>query len=119
MRRAWESGATLTLFTDEFRNPIPATATARALWEIVSANQQGIYHLGGAERLSRWEIGQLLAAHSPEWTVRLRPGSLRNYQGLRRSPDTTLNCAKAQGLLSFPLPAFSAWLAENAESLKR
>jgi len=31
MRRSWQAGQSLRLFTDEFRSPIPAHATARAI----------------------------------------------------------------------------------------
>jgi hypothetical protein len=36
-----------------------------------------------------------------------QPGSLKDYTGAPRSPDTSLDCAKAQAKLSFPLPKFS------------
>lgn len=113
MRRAWERGQTLNLFTDEFRNPLPAPVTARALWEIALANRPGLYHLAGAERLSRWEIGERLAARWLHLNPRLIPASLKDYRGPVRSPDTTLDCRKAQSLLTFPLPRFSDWLREN------
>jgi dTDP-4-dehydrorhamnose reductase len=113
MRLAWQAGRTLTLFTDEFRCPIPATITARATWALTLQDKSGLYHLAGSERLSRWEIGQLVAARWPQLDPRLRPGSLRDYQGAPRSPDTSLNCAKIQALLSFPLPGLSAWLKAN------
>jgi dTDP-4-dehydrorhamnose reductase len=48
-RKAWESGKTLTLFTDEFRCPISAAVTARAMWELAGRNQPGLYHLAGSE----------------------------------------------------------------------
>ena len=35
---------------------------------------------------------------------RLEPASVRGYAGAPRAPDTSLNCAKAQALLSFRLP---------------
>jgi dTDP-4-dehydrorhamnose reductase len=110
MRRAVDRGETLQLFTDEFRCPIPAEVTAKATWELVSQNKPGLYHVVGSERLSRWEIGQLLAKH---WGVdaKMEPGSIRDFRGLPRSPDTSLNCAKVQRLLSFQLPRFSEWLA--------
>ena len=66
MRRAWQAGQTLRLFTDEFRSPIPAEVTARAIWELAAQNKPGLYHVAGSERLSRWQIGQLLAARWPE-----------------------------------------------------
>jgi dTDP-4-dehydrorhamnose reductase len=114
LRRAWEAGQTVRLFTDEFRSPIPAEVTARAVWELARQNAPGLYHLAGAERLSRWEIGNLLAARWPELEARREPCSLRSYQGPARPPDTSLDCAKIQRLLSTPLPRFSAWLAKSA-----
>ena len=102
MRRAWQAGQTLRLFTDEFRSPIPAEVTARAIWELAALNQAGLYHVAGSERLSRWQIGQLLAARWPELKPKIEPGSLKEYAGAPRAPDTSLNCAKAQKLLSFP-----------------
>ena len=142
-RAAWQRGETLKLFTDEFRNPIGADVTARAIWELASighaANKvgrvtpcaptsgqstsgahgvsrptlnepYGIFHVAGAERLSRLQIGQLLASQWPELTCRMEPASLRDFPGPPRAADCSLNCAKAQALLSFPLPHFSDWL---------
>ena len=104
MLRAWRAGRTLKLFVDEFRCPIFAEATARATWELIARNQPGLYHVAGSQRLSRWEIGQIIAARRPDSNPRIEPASLKDYEGAPRSPDTSLNCAKAQALLSFPLP---------------
>lgn len=116
MRQAVERGETLKLFTDEFRCPIPAIATARAVWELAARNQPGLYHLAGSERLSRWQIGQLLAKHYFKSDAKMEPSSIKDFRGLPRSPDTSLNCAKIQKLLSFPLPRFSEWLARSAKT---
>jgi dTDP-4-dehydrorhamnose reductase len=119
MRLAWQAGRTLKLFTDEFRCPIPAVVTARALWEFVAAGLEGsralggLVHLAGSERLSRWEIGEALAARHPEAMGRIEPGQLRDYQGAPRAPDTSLDCSRAQGHLSFPLPGYRTWLTEQ------
>jgi dTDP-4-dehydrorhamnose reductase len=67
--------------------------------------------LAGSERLSRWQIGELLAARHPQFRAFMQPVSQREYQGPPRPADLTLNCAKIQRLLSFPLPKFSNWLA--------
>jgi dTDP-4-dehydrorhamnose reductase len=113
MRLAWTQGRTLNLFVDEFRCPIAATETARAVWEMVGRNCRGLYHLAGSERLSRWQIGQLLAARWPQLNPKIKPGSLKDYSGAPRSPDISLNCSKAQALLSFPLPGFTKWLEDH------
>jgi dTDP-4-dehydrorhamnose reductase len=110
MKNAWLAGQTLRLFADEFRCPIPAEATARATWELTQKQCTGLFHVAGSERLSRWQIGELLASHWPEIDCRRERTSLRDYQGAPRSPDTSLNCTRAQEALSFPLPSFRAWL---------
>jgi dTDP-4-dehydrorhamnose reductase len=112
-RAAWQRDEVLPLFTDEFRCPITAEVTARAVWELAAANQPGLYHLAGAERLSRYEIGTLLAARWPQLQPRVEPDSVRNFSGPRRSPDCSLDVSKIQRVLSFPLPKFSVWLAQN------
>ncbi|HEU5071308.1 MAG TPA: SDR family oxidoreductase [Verrucomicrobiae bacterium] len=112
-RNAWHAGQSLRLFTDEFRSPIDASVTARAIWELALANATGLFHVAGAERLSRFELGQLLAARWPELNPRIEAASLKEYHGAPRPPDCSLNCAKVQALLSFPLPRYSDWLAST------
>lgn len=109
-RLAWRAGRTLRLFTDEFRCPIDASVTARAVWELVGADATGLFHVAGAERLSRFALGGLLADRWPEWNPRIEAASLAGYDGPPRPPDCSLNCAKVQRLLSFPLPRYSQWL---------
>jgi len=111
---AWRAGTTMSLFVDEFRCPIPAAATARAVWELARAGATGLYHVAGAEKLSRWQIGELLTAGRPEFRAMIRPGSLKDYEGAPRSPDTSLNCAKAQARLGFVLPKFSDAVRESS-----
>lgn len=107
---AWSNGQTLRLFTDEYRSPIDASVTARAIWELTLANVAGIFHVAGAERLSRFELGKVFAARWPELNPRIEPASLAEYRGAPRPPDCSLNCDKAQALLSFPLPRYGKWL---------
>ena len=116
MRRAWEGGQSVRLFRDEFRSPIGARVTARAVWELAARDQPGIYHVAGSERLSRLQIGQLLAARWPGLHPRIVPASVKDYTGEPRPPDTSLNCAKAQRCLSFALPGLTQWLAEHPEA---
>lgn len=113
MAQAWRAGKLLKLFVDEFRCPIPVCATARALWELLGQEVTGTLHLAGSERLSRWEIGSLLAPRHRDLNPRLEPSSLKEYQGAPRSPDIALDSGRAQRLLSFRLPRFSQWLDEN------
>ncbi|HTL16484.1 MAG TPA: SDR family oxidoreductase [Patescibacteria group bacterium] len=116
-RIAWEAGKTLTLFTDEFRCPIAAVETARTVWRLVTGSHAGLYHLAGSERLSRWQMGQLLAARWPQLNPKFVPGSAAAFPGVPRSPDTSLNCVKLERLLSLRLPGLTEWLAAHPEEI--
>ena len=113
---AWARGKVLDLFTDEFRCPIAANITADAIWELVDRKASGLYHLCGSERVSRHQIGELLAELHPELSPRIVAGSIRDYKGPPRAPDTSMNCEKVEALLSFRLPGFSEWLETHGRS---
>ncbi|MCC7373766.1 MAG: SDR family oxidoreductase [Verrucomicrobiales bacterium] len=120
MSRAWREGKTLNCFTDEYRCVIPAETTARALWSLGKwwlAGNRGdgdrIFHLAGAERLSRYEIAQLVATQYPECHPKVEPGSLRDYHGAPRPADTSLDISRILRLLDFPLPRFSDWIRDR------
>jgi dTDP-4-dehydrorhamnose reductase len=115
MCRMAEAGKNLTLYADEFRCPLPAGAVARVIWELLSREKPGLYHLGGRDRLSRWEIGQVLLPWYPVLQGRLVQGSVLHHVGGRRSADLSLRCDRIQQVLSFPLPGFRSWLAGRAE----
>jgi len=110
-----EAGQGMTLFTDEFRNPIPAVETARAVWDLVQKNCTGIYHVAGAEKLSRLEIGKLLVKRWPEVTAQIKSGSAKDFPGPPRALDTSLDISKVQKILSQPLPGLGEWLARNPD----
>ena len=111
MCRTAQAGKDVTLYADEFRCPLPAAVIVRAIWELVDHKQPGLYHLGGSERLSRWEIGEILLPWCPELNGHLKKGSAKNHVGSLRPADLSLRCNKVQSLLSFRIPGFREWLA--------
>jgi dTDP-4-dehydrorhamnose reductase len=117
LRLALQTGQGMTLFTDEFRSPIPAVETARAVWDLAQKNCAGIYHVAGAEKLSRWQIGQLLLKRWPGLKTKIKSGSAREFPGPPRALDVSLDISKAQKILSAPLPGLAEWLAANPNEL--
>jgi dTDP-4-dehydrorhamnose reductase len=116
LRRSLQlAGQGMKLFTDEFRSPIPAVETARAVWELAGRNYAGILHVAGAERLSRWQIGQLLVKRWPEIRTKIEPALAGNFPGPPRAPDTSLDISKAQSILEKPLSGLGEWLAANPD----
>ena len=120
LRIALQEGRGITLFTDEFRSPIPVAVTLRALWELVDKNCAGLYHVAGAEKLSRWQIGRLLMERWPELRSKIneiKAGSAKDFPGPPRALDTSLDISKVQAVLSVPIPGLSEWLAANPHEL--
>jgi len=112
-RSLQQAGQGMKLFTDEFRNPIPAVETARAVWELVEKKCAGLYHVAGAEKMSRYQIGELLVKGWPEITAAMEAGLAKDFPGPPRALDTSLNIAKVQKVLSAPLPGLNGWLART------
>lgn len=122
MERAWREGRTMTLFTDEYRCPIPAVATAGAVWSLVARamsagpgedRPSGVYHVAGAERMSRWDMGVLVAGDREPCRRLLQSGIRAEYRGSPRPADTSLVCDRVSSWLDEPLPDFSRWMAEH------
>ncbi|WP_210648630.1 sugar nucleotide-binding protein [Nocardioides sp. SYSU D00065] len=74
--RRLAGGAEGGLFSDEVRCPVHVADLAAALVELAGGHHRGIVHLGGADALSRWELGRLVARREGLDEARLRP-SLR------------------------------------------
>src|SRR5215469_7621313 len=59
---ALASGAAAgALFTDDVRCPVHVTDLASALLELAASPQAGIHHVAGADAISRYELGVLIA----------------------------------------------------------
>ncbi|MEA5571345.1 NAD(P)-dependent oxidoreductase [Calothrix sp. UHCC 0171] len=54
------AGKELNLFIDEFRTPASGNTAATGLLLVLTKNFQGIINLGGKERISRYDFGQLM-----------------------------------------------------------
>jgi dTDP-4-dehydrorhamnose reductase len=53
-------GQSVTLYRDEWRSPTHVDDVARASWELCSLELSGVFHVAGAERLSRVELGRIV-----------------------------------------------------------
>jgi len=60
--RALREGTPMKLFEDEWRTPLSLQHAARGLIELAKSDCSGHLHMGGPERMSRFEMGQRLAA---------------------------------------------------------
>lgn len=101
--KALQAGEELSLFTDEYRTPASGTTAAKGLL-LALEKAQGILHLGGKERVSRYEFGRLMAE-----ALGLPPEKIKACQqkdvpmAAPRSPDTSLDSSQAFALGYQPL----------------
>ncbi len=102
----------LTLFTDEYRTPISGhTATQGLIMALKKA--QGILHLGGRERVSRFDFGKLIAGLMGCSTEKIIACKQKDVKlSVPRAADLTLDSSKAFSL-GFNPPA----LKEELQSL--
>ncbi len=99
-----KAGKEINLFTDEFRTPASASATSQGLLLAVEKQVQGILHLGGKERISRYDFGLLLADIWQLPTDLIKSGKQSDVAAVApRSPDTSLDSSKAFALGYQPL----------------
>ena len=97
-------GKELNLFTDEFRTPTSATSAAQGLLLAIDKKVGGILHLGGRERISRYDFGLLLADIFQLSKELIKPGKQADIDlPAPRSPDTSLDSNKAFALGYHPL----------------
>jgi len=99
-----QAGKEVNLFTDEFRTPASAKAASQGLLLAVEQQLSGIWHLGGKDRISRYDLGLLLADILKLPTDLIKPGKQADVVMVApRSPDTSLDSSKAFALGYQPL----------------
>ena len=96
--RPLQLGETSSLFVDEFRTPTYAPDLADALLELVDLDYEGLLHLSGPQRLSRYGFAVKLATAFGLDPAGLRP-TRRAESGLARPPDSSLDTNLARRLL--------------------
>jgi len=101
-------GESPRLFVDEFRSAIHVGDVARTLIALAGHRRTGVLHLGGPERLSRLEIGRIVVAAAGLDPDRILPGSLRDYAGPPRTPDTTFDVSLLRRTLATPVRSLAA-----------
>lgn len=95
---AMKSGAEIDLFVDEYRTPVSGKDAADGL--MLSLNKlPGIIHLGGAERISRYDFGRLLTDVFRFSDAALNPCSQKEHtMPAPRPPDISFDISKAKAL---------------------
>jgi dTDP-4-dehydrorhamnose reductase len=92
------SGKELKLFIDEYRTPVAARDAAAGIL-LMLHTMPDIVHLGGKQRISRYEFGMLLAMCLGISNPSIIPSKRKDVvMAAPRSPDVSFNSTKAFGL---------------------
>ncbi|MBL7032448.1 MAG: NAD(P)-dependent oxidoreductase [Nitrospira sp.] len=103
MIKAIKEGDELNLFVDEFRTPVSGLTAARGLLLAVE-KAKGLLHLGGKERISRFNFGVLMMDVLNVSEARLVRCSQKEMKmPAPRAPDLSMDSAKAYKLGYNPL----------------
>ena len=98
------------LFTDEVRCPVHVTDLASALLELAAAPHAGICHVAGADAISRYELGLLIAARDGLDQAAL-PAGLRAGTSVPGALDVRLDSTRTQARLTTRLRGAREFLA--------
>ncbi len=112
--QALRAGRSLRLYTDEFRTPVDPESLAAALARLARGREAGVFHLGGPERVSRYELGLRVARAFGLDASGLVAGVRAEHRGPdRRAPDTSLDSGRARRELGFEPRPLDAAIAES------
>lgn len=113
-------GQELVLFTDEWRTPLSARDAARGLLACLERDTPGeTYHVAGAERVNRYDLGRRFAAHAAGplgFDASLMKAGVQADVPMPapRAKDVSLNTTRAKNDLGFvpgPLDKELQWTA--------
>jgi dTDP-4-dehydrorhamnose reductase len=114
MLKAIREGRDVPCFVDEFRTPVSGKTAAQGLF-LALHQAEGIIHLGGRERISRYDFGLLLRVFFKSPGIKLIPCCQKDItMPAPRSPDVSLNSNKAFSM-GFDPPS----LIEELKDLER
>jgi dTDP-4-dehydrorhamnose reductase len=95
-------GERIQLFTDQRRNPIFVDDLARAVIEAIGHDVAGLYHLGGADVVTRYQFGKLVCQAFGYDEDLLVPIRMRDFTYAAERPlDSTLDITRFTEITGF------------------
>lgn len=108
MLKAFDQGRGVDLLTDEFRTPVDNYSAANGMLHLLG-HAKGLLHLGGRTRISRYDMGHLMASLMSVPSHLVRPVTIDALNlDLNRAPDCSLLSHKAYQLGYDPIPLTTA-----------
>jgi dTDP-4-dehydrorhamnose reductase len=94
-----KNGKEVRLFKDQFRTPLSLTEAADFIGKLItSAAENEIINFGGAERVSRFDIGRIICEECGFDKSLIKEISCRDVAGVPQVPDVSMNTEKLRSL---------------------
>ena len=88
----WRSGETIPAFQDEYRTAVSGFDAAKGLMLLLELRRGGVFHLGGRDRMSRYQFARLAAVLFGVPTSLVRPSWQADVKmAAARPADVSLN----------------------------
>ncbi|NLU77771.1 sugar nucleotide-binding protein [Micromonospora sp. HNM0581] len=118
VHRLVSGDADAVLFTDEVRAPIHVDDLADALLELAAEPYSGILNVAGADAVSRYELGVLIARHAGLDSARLSAGTVKDLCSPRPT-DVRLRIDRARSVLRTRLRGVREFMGSAAAGAQR
>jgi dTDP-4-dehydrorhamnose reductase len=108
----------ISLFTDQYRTPLYVRDGVKAIFELIDRQVKNeIFHLGGAERLTRYDFGKIFCDIWGFDERHLHPVQMKEIETVaQRGYDCSLKSDKIQQLLSFQISDVKSGLQHMKDS---
>jgi|GEM_PF-95632 len=94
-----KNGKEVRLFTDQFRTPLSLPEAADYIGKLITSEARNeIINFGGAERVSRYEIGEAICDECGFDKSLIKEISCRDVAGVPQVPDVSMNTEKLRSL---------------------
>lgn len=96
----WKAGERTYLFADQYRTPVFAGNLAEAIVEFADNTFRGVVHIGGSERINRWDFGLRLSNHLGFEPALIEKSTMAKANLVGKRPaDVSLTTDLAKGLV--------------------
>lgn len=97
---------TFSFFEDEYRCPVCVNDLCTAIATVIETRNNGVYHIGGPKRLSRYDFAKLTSTIFFNNQVNIKSAKLADAEIAKTRPaDVSMDISKARNDLQFsPLP---------------
>ncbi len=117
--KSLKNGKPLARFTDQFSTPIYTRDLSRLILKLLDRRATGLFHIGGGDRISRYDFAIRVARAFSLSSELIRPAAFVPLQGLAQRPvDTSLSGEKVEAYLNDSLPKVEEGLLMLSEELR-